>query len=113
MKPSLLEHLVCPSCRSALKLKIRSKVKNEIKEGTLMCSNCDDKFKISRGITRFVVDTTKDFVRTDKYKMAAEILIRNDSKIDFNISPVKNKKDIQNRILNFLYPDIDEDLYLK
>ena len=65
MKPSLLEHLVCPSCRSALKLKIRSKVKNEIKEGTLMCSNCDDKFKISRGIPRFVVDTTKDFVRTE------------------------------------------------
>ncbi len=64
-------------------------------------------------IKRISNPTKKDFVRTDKYKMAAEILIRNDSKIDFNISPVKNKKDIQNRILNFLYPDIDEDLYLK
>ena len=40
-------------------------IKNEIINGTLTCSKCDDKFKISRGIPRFVVDTTKDFVRTE------------------------------------------------
>ena len=65
MKLSLLEYLVCPSCRSELKLRIKSKTKNEINEGTLICTKCNDKFKISRGIPRFVVDVTKDFVRTE------------------------------------------------
>ena len=65
MKLSLLEYLVCPSCRSELKLRIKSKIKNEINEGTLRCTKCNDKFKISRGIPRFVVDVTKDFVRTE------------------------------------------------
>ncbi len=65
MKLSILEHLVCPSCRSELKLRIKSKTKNEINEGTLICTKCSDKFKISRGIPRFVVDVTKDFVRTE------------------------------------------------
>ena len=65
MKSSLLEYLVCPSCRSTLEIKIKSKIKNEIKEGTLSCTNCNDKFKIINGIPRFVVDATKDFVRTE------------------------------------------------
>ena len=65
MKLSILEYLVCPSCRSKLKLKSKLKVKNEIKEGTLICTKCNDKFKISKGIPRFVVDVTKDFVRTE------------------------------------------------
>ena len=65
MKLLILEHLVCPSCRSELKLKIKSKTKNEINEGILICTKCNDKFKISRGIPRFVVDVTKDFVRTE------------------------------------------------
>ena len=50
MKSSLLEYLVCPSCRSTLEIKIKSKIKNEIKEGTLSCTNCNDKFKIINGI---------------------------------------------------------------
>ena len=65
MKLSILEHLVCPSCRSKLNLKTNSKIKNEIREGTLSCTKCSDKFKISKGIPRFVVDVTKDFVRTE------------------------------------------------
>ena len=65
MKSSILEYLVCPSCRSDLKLKTKSKIKDEIKEGTLICTTCNDKFKITRGIPRFVVDVTKDFVRTE------------------------------------------------
>ena len=65
MKLSILEYLVCPSCRSELKLKSSSKIKNEIITGTLICTGCNDKFKIIRGIPRFVVDITKDFVRTE------------------------------------------------
>ena len=37
MKPSILEHIVCPTCRSDFKLLTKSKLKNEIKEGTLIC----------------------------------------------------------------------------
>ena len=65
MKLSILDHIVCPTCRSSFKLKIKSKSKNEVKEGTLICRKCNDKFKISKGIPRFVVDQTKDFVRTE------------------------------------------------
>ena len=65
MKLSLIDYLVCPSCRSRLILKTKSKIKNEIIEGTLICSKCKDKFQIHRGIPRFVVDITKDFVRTE------------------------------------------------
>ena len=48
MKISILEHLVCPSCRSELKLKTKKRTKNEINEGTLICTKCNDKFKISK-----------------------------------------------------------------
>jgi len=65
MKPSILEYIVCPTCRSDFKLLTKSKLKNEIKEGTLICVKCKDKFKITKGIPRFVVDVTKDFVRTE------------------------------------------------
>ena len=66
MKISILEYLVCPSCRSKLKLKSKSKSKNEIYEGNLICTKCNDKFKISKGIPRFVVDITKDFISSLK-----------------------------------------------
>ena len=65
MKLSILEHIVCPTCSSSFKLKIKSQLKNEIKEGSLICIKCNDKFKISKGIPRFVIDQTKDFVRTE------------------------------------------------
>jgi uncharacterized protein YbaR (Trm112 family) len=61
MKPSILEHIICPTCRSDFKLLTKSKLKNEIKEGTLICTKCNHKFKITKGIPRFVVDMTKDF----------------------------------------------------
>ena len=37
----------------------------KLKKGTLICTKCNDKFKITKGIPRFVVDVTKDFVRTE------------------------------------------------
>ena len=65
MKLSILDHIVCPTCFSSFTLKIKSKSKNEVKEGVLICIKCNDKFKISKGIPRFVIDQTKDFVRTE------------------------------------------------
>jgi len=42
------------------------KVKDEINEGSFVCPN-KHKFAITDGIPRFVVDTTKDFVRTEEH----------------------------------------------
>ena len=81
MKLSILDHIVCPTCSSSFKLKIKSQVKNEVKEGTLICRKCNDKFKISKGIPRFVIDQTKDFVRTEmafseKWKKFHSVILR-------------------------------------
>ena len=37
----------------------------KILEGTLKCQKCNEIFKITNGIPRFVVDETKDFVKTE------------------------------------------------
>ncbi len=65
MKHNLLDFIVCPTCTSNFKLRIKKKIKNEIITGHLICSKCNEKFKINNGIPRFVVDQTKDFVRTE------------------------------------------------
>ena len=64
MKASLVSYLVCPVCHKDLTIKNAKKVKDEINEGSLVCPN-KHKFAIADGIPRFVVDTTKDFVRTE------------------------------------------------
>jgi len=64
VKPTLLQYLLCPICRMDFEIKNVKKSGNEIKEGTLVCSN-KHKFAVTNGIPRFVIDTTKDFVRTE------------------------------------------------
>jgi len=64
MKASLITHLACPLCHRDLAAKNVKKIKDEINEGSLVCPN-KHKFAITDGIPRFVVDTTKDFVRTE------------------------------------------------
>jgi ubiquinone/menaquinone biosynthesis C-methylase UbiE/uncharacterized protein YbaR (Trm112 family) len=64
MKPSLVSQLACPVCHADFALKNAKKAKNEIKEGALVCSN-RHKFAVTNGVPRFVIDTTKDFVRTE------------------------------------------------
>lgn len=64
MKSSLVDYLVCPICRKNITLDASKKSKNEVLEGTLRCTN-NHKFKIIRGIPRFVTDTAQDFVVTE------------------------------------------------
>jgi ubiquinone/menaquinone biosynthesis C-methylase UbiE/uncharacterized protein YbaR (Trm112 family) len=64
MKPALLSYLLCPVCRTDFTIKNVKKSDNEIKEGLLVCSN-KHRFSVTNGIPRFVIDTTKDFVRTE------------------------------------------------
>jgi ubiquinone/menaquinone biosynthesis C-methylase UbiE/uncharacterized protein YbaR (Trm112 family) len=65
MKSNLLKFLVCPTCNGEFKEKIKKQTKNEILEGILKCTKCNEKFPITNGIPRFVVDETKDFVETE------------------------------------------------
>ena len=64
MKESLANLLVCPTCRKSLSLKISKKEENEIIEGVFICKN-NHKFKVIRGIPRFVTDKAIDFVVTE------------------------------------------------
>jgi len=66
LKEILINFLVCPTCRNSVKVKVRKKKNNEIIEGLISCHHCNENFKITKGIPRFVVDTTKDFVRTEE-----------------------------------------------
>jgi len=65
MKPDLIPLLVCPTCRGELRGKIKKQTKHEIVEGSLKCQKCNEKFPITYGIPRFVVDETKNFVKTE------------------------------------------------
>jgi len=65
MKLSLVDYLVCPTCGGKISIKATKTKKNEIMKGTLTCLRCKEKFSIKNGIPRFVVDETKNFVRTE------------------------------------------------
>jgi len=65
LKQKLIDFLVCPTCRHSINVKIKKKIREEIIEGKIICDHCKDNFKITKGIPRFVVDETKDFVKTE------------------------------------------------
>jgi SAM-dependent methyltransferase len=56
MKTSALRVLVCPSCKSELKLHADHTSGAEIIQGTLRCSSCAATYPILRGVPRFVTD---------------------------------------------------------
>ena len=65
MKIQLLDFLVCPTCRGEISLKIKKKLGTEIIEGKLICKKCKESFQITKGIPRFVKDTTQNFIKTE------------------------------------------------
>ena len=58
MRPSLLPHLRCPSCRAqhSLVLTARASDEHEVREGDLDCSNCRSTFAIADGIVDLLWD---------------------------------------------------------
>jgi len=64
MKVRLISYLVCPICHLEFVIKNAKKIKNEIKECVLVCPE-KHKFKVTNGVPRFVIDTGKDFVKTE------------------------------------------------
>ncbi len=64
MNADLVNYLICPKCKKNFSLKISKTVDSEIESGFLKCQN-NHKFQIKKGIPRFVIDTQKDFVKTE------------------------------------------------
>ena len=64
MKVRLISYLACPICHLEFVIKNAKKIKNEIKECVLVCPK-KHKFKVINGVPRFVIDTGKDFVKTE------------------------------------------------
>ncbi|MES2353812.1 MAG: methyltransferase domain-containing protein [Pseudomonadota bacterium] len=54
MKDTLLELLVCPSCKNTLKPQAGHFIDNEIISGILKCDDCSCTYPIKNGIPRFV-----------------------------------------------------------
>lgn len=64
LKPELINFIVCPKCKNKFQLKTTKYKKTEILEGILVCSK-NHKFLISDGVPRLVVDTEKNFEKTE------------------------------------------------
>lgn len=64
MKVNIVSFLCCPICNKDLDLQIVKKKTDEVIDGQLICIN-KHKFKITKGIPRFVIDTSKNFVKTE------------------------------------------------
>ena len=54
MKPSLVDHLRCTSCRSHLDLAVEETERGEVRTGRLSCRACKKVFPIQRFVPRFV-----------------------------------------------------------
>lgn len=54
MKPSALEILVCPACKTSLSLRDEQRRGSEIVEGVLDCTRCRAWYPVVRGVPRFV-----------------------------------------------------------
>ncbi|HEU4522653.1 MAG TPA: methyltransferase domain-containing protein [Thermoanaerobaculia bacterium] len=54
MKPSAMQFLVCPSCRSGLHLSVSVRDEAEIITGHLRCNGCEKTYPVIRGVPRFV-----------------------------------------------------------
>ena len=62
MKKNLIDFIVCPICQNSFNLKIRSKKKDEIIEGVLICKKYH-KFQIHFGIPKLIVDKEKNVTK--------------------------------------------------
>lgn len=55
MKKQILDILCCPSCKHDLTLIEKEVVNNEVIEGILKCDNCQNSFKIIKGVPKMIV----------------------------------------------------------
>ncbi len=50
MQHTLMEILACPLCKGSLELLVEREEEDEVVEGTLSCSACDERYPVTEGI---------------------------------------------------------------
>ncbi len=60
MKPSLLEILVCPTCKDELTLTVDHEEDGEIVSGSLRCNVCDETYPIKDTIPNMLPPELRD-----------------------------------------------------
>ena len=50
MNKDLMDILACPICKGPLELRVESEEGDEVLEGSLLCSKCDESYPIADGI---------------------------------------------------------------
>ena len=50
MKKDLMDILACPVCKSSLELEVHEEQEDNVKEGVLICSKCDERYPIEGSI---------------------------------------------------------------
>lgn len=66
MKDSLLQHLICPSCKGLLDLEVEVRNGSEIERGGLTCRACAARYPITKGVPRFV--PTDSYVKSFSFE---------------------------------------------
>lgn len=99
MLKEAIDFFVCPSCKSNFTLEISQTKKNRVKEGTLSCTNCSNKYEIINFIPRFV--TNEEYVSSfgDEWHLFKDVKnTRPDmSKDEMSKYLNLNKEDIENK----------------
>ena len=60
MKNDIIDILACPNCKGDLELKVTKQKDQDILEGSLTCSNCNEVFSIDGGIPNLLPTITQD-----------------------------------------------------
>jgi ubiquinone/menaquinone biosynthesis C-methylase UbiE len=64
LKANLIDFIVCPKCKNKFQLKSEKQMNSDIQKGLLICSK-NHQFPILEGVPRLVVDTEKNFEKTE------------------------------------------------
>lgn len=62
MKKSLVDILICPTCKGNLNLAITEQTDDEILTGHLTCTECDEFYPIDNSIPNFLPKKLRDAV---------------------------------------------------
>ncbi len=65
MHRDLMDILACPVCKSELTLTVKSENEDEITEGALHCSACDESYPISEGIPNLLPPDMRRAMETE------------------------------------------------
>ena len=74
MKQSTVEMLCCPLCKGGLELRIETKSNQDVTEGSLVCSDCHNRYLIRNGIPRMYVPDNEIIALSDNENFSKFII---------------------------------------